>query len=224
MSYDYYGYDYSDAASTGAGIGVGMLIFYLVIAALMLVSMWKIFVKCGKPGWACLIPIYNIIVMLEIAEKPAWYVLLFFVPFANIYAMWVCYDGMARKLGKSSGFTVGMIFLPVIFIPILAFSKSSTAEVSAAPVSEPAPINDVSEPTQAPVAETVNSEPAPTNDFVSAPVSEPAPTVEQPSTVDPVSSAMDNSFNTEMPSEAVPTPSVDVADSTNNDTNENGQM
>ncbi len=122
MSYNY-GADYSNAG-TAAGVGAVTLIFYIVIIALLLVSMWKIFVKCGKPGWAAIVPIYNIITMLDIAGKPAWYILLLLIPFANIYVAWVCYDGMAKKLGKSTGFTIGMLLLPVIFFPILAFSKN----------------------------------------------------------------------------------------------------
>ena len=196
MSYYDYSNDYTTAAAAGAGIGVGMIIFYLAIAALMLVSMWKIFVKCGKPGWACLIPIYNIIVMLDIAGKPAWYVLLFFLPIANIYAMWVCYDGMAKKLGKSTGFTVGMILLPIIFFPILAFSKTNSVAPSSAsdstvtqtPVSDTTEnVSDVNtnEYTQAPSAADFNQAPnvdVPTpapDSFVNNTVSEPTPEVSQ---------------------------------------------
>lgn len=52
--------------------GAFMLIIYIAILVIMLVSMWKIFTKAGKPGWACIVPIYNIIVMLDIVGKPAW--------------------------------------------------------------------------------------------------------------------------------------------------------
>ena len=63
--------------------------------------------------------------MCEIAEKEWWYVLLSCVPFANIYAMIVLYNGMAKRFGKSGGFVAGMILLPVIFFPILAFGKDA---------------------------------------------------------------------------------------------------
>ena len=121
-SYDY-GYGYS-SASVFAGFGIAYVVIMLTISALIVVSYWKIFVKAGKPGWAAIVPIYNFIVMSEIAEKPWWYVLLLCVPIANIYAMVVVYNGIAKKFGKGTGYTVGMIFLSIIFVPMLAFSKT----------------------------------------------------------------------------------------------------
>ena len=126
--YNDYGYDYTTTTTQAAGLaglGVGTSLVMLAISILMIVSYWKIFVKAGKPGWAAIVPIYNFIVMSEIAEKPWWYVLLLCVPIANIYAMVVVYNGIAKKFGKSTGYTVGMIFLPVIFIPMLAFGKNN---------------------------------------------------------------------------------------------------
>ncbi|HHS12687.1 MAG TPA: hypothetical protein ENN03_02835 [bacterium] len=42
-------------------------IIYLVVMILLIVSLWKVYVKAGKPGWGCLIPFYNIYLLLEIA-------------------------------------------------------------------------------------------------------------------------------------------------------------
>lgn len=130
--YDYsyydYGYGYEEVATGLAVAGVGLVIYWLIcvgISVFTLVCMWKVFKKAGKPGWAALVPIYNIIVMLEIAELPMWYIALFFVPFANIYAMFKIYIEVAHKFGKSTGFGVGMVFLAPIFLGILAFGKDS---------------------------------------------------------------------------------------------------
>ena len=100
-----------------AGIGSGMLILILGIAALMLISMWKIFEKAGKPGWASIVPIYNFVVMLQISGKPEWWIILMFVPFVNLIVAIMVIVGMAEKFGKGSGFALGMVFLPVIFYP-----------------------------------------------------------------------------------------------------------
>jgi len=102
-----------------------VIVLYLALIALMLVSMWKIFTKAGKPGWAILIPIYNTIIMLEIAGKPWWWLLLMmFVPFANIImAIWML-NLIVLGFGKTSGFTVGCLFLPIIFIPILGLGSA----------------------------------------------------------------------------------------------------
>ena len=112
---------------TGAIAAMGLFFWLLSMAlgVLMIVSLWKIFKKAGKPGWASIVPIYNIYIMCEIAEKEWWYVLLSCVPFVNIYAMIVLYNGMARRFGKSGGFVVGMILLPVVFFPMLAFGKDA---------------------------------------------------------------------------------------------------
>ena len=112
---------------TGAIAAMGLFFWLLSMAlgVLMIVSLWKIFKKAGKPGWASIVPIYNIYIMCEIAEKEWWYVLLSCVPFVNIYAIIVLYNGMAKKFGKSGGFVVGMILLPVVFFPMLAFGKDA---------------------------------------------------------------------------------------------------
>ena len=98
----------------------------MALGILKIVSLWKIFKKAGKPGWASIVPIYNIYIMCEIAEKEWWYILLLCVPFVNIYVMIVLYNGMAKKFGKGGGFVVGMILLPVVFFPMLAFGKDAT--------------------------------------------------------------------------------------------------
>ncbi len=100
------------------------MVIYLALIVFMIVTMWKIFTKAGKPGWACLVPIYNIIVMLEIAGKPGWWFLLFFIPFVNFIIMILVMIGIAEHFGKGGGYVVGMIFLPIVFYPILAFGNA----------------------------------------------------------------------------------------------------
>ncbi|MFO0261358.1 MAG: DUF5684 domain-containing protein, partial [Planctomycetota bacterium] len=48
----------------------------LALFALIIASLWIIFTKAGQPGWASLIPFYNLYVMLQIVGKPAWWLLL----------------------------------------------------------------------------------------------------------------------------------------------------
>ncbi len=108
-----------------AAITIPIIIISMAISIFMIVSMWKIFTKAGREGWASLIPIYNLVVMIQIAELPTWYVILYLVPIAQIYAMFKVYIELAKKFGKSAGFGVGMVLLSIIFIPILAFSKKA---------------------------------------------------------------------------------------------------
>lgn len=111
-----------EPTATQTGTGIGMFVFIeLALAVFMIATLWKIFAKAGKPGWACLIPIYNLIVMLEIAGKPVWWFLLFFIPVVNLVIMILVLAGLATNFGKGGGFVVGLILLPIIFYPILAF-------------------------------------------------------------------------------------------------------
>src|SRR6059058_6265400 len=96
----------------GAGVGMGVMVCYLAVILLMIASMWKIFTKAGKPGWAAIVPIYNIIVLLEIAGKPLWWFILMLIPFVNIVVFIMVLLSIARNFGKGAGFAIGMLFLP----------------------------------------------------------------------------------------------------------------
>ncbi len=117
------------------------IILYLALIVLMIVSMWKIYTKAGKPGWACIIPIYNIIVLLEIVGKPWWWFLLMLLPFVNIVlAIWML-NLLSKSFGHDVGFTLGILFLSFIFIPILGLGESKyvgPAGAAQAPAAPPA--------------------------------------------------------------------------------------
>lgn len=97
----------------------------LVFVFLMLITMWKIYAKAGKPGWACLIPIYNYVVWLEIVGKPTWWVILLLIPIVNIVVGIMLVHQLSLAFGKDVGFTLGLIFLPFIFFPMLAFGSAT---------------------------------------------------------------------------------------------------
>ncbi len=107
-----------------AGAGIGMTLVYLVIMVVLLVSYWKIFVKAGKPGWAIFVPIYNIIVMLEIIKKPLWWIILFFIPLVNIVIAIIFCIELVKAFGKPAVHAVLLIFFGIIYIPYLAFSDA----------------------------------------------------------------------------------------------------
>jgi len=101
-----------------------VIVLYLALIALMIASMWIIFTKAGKPGWACIIPIYNIIVLLQIVGKPWWWLLLMLIPVVNlVFAIWMT-NLLSKSYGHGVGFTFGILFLSIIFFPILAFGSS----------------------------------------------------------------------------------------------------
>lgn len=104
------------------GAIVGLI--YLAVVVLLIASLWKVFEKAGEPGWKALIPIYNAFIMLQIAGKPAWWIVLFFIPLANFIAAILVCISLAEKFGKSSGFGVGLALLGPIFYPMLAFGDA----------------------------------------------------------------------------------------------------
>jgi len=111
------------AQQCGGGSGAAFLIA-LLIAVFMIVSMWKIYAKAGQPGWGCLVPFYNIVLMLRIAGKPGWWLIFFFIPVINLVVQIVMLIDVARNFGRGGWFAAGLIFLPIVFFPILAFGDS----------------------------------------------------------------------------------------------------
>ncbi|NLH49194.1 MAG: signal peptidase I [Myxococcales bacterium] len=99
-------------------------IVYLAVVVFIIAGCWKVFTKAGKPGWACLIPIYNIIVLLEIVGKPVWWFILLLIPIVNFIIAIILNLALAKAFGKGGGFAAGLIFLPFIFIPILGFGSA----------------------------------------------------------------------------------------------------
>ncbi len=115
---------FSESDMVFQSLTTSTIIIYLLIALFYIIAEWKIFEKAGKPGWAVLIPIYNTIVMLEIVGKPWWWIFLFLIPGINfIFAIWML-NLLSKSFGYGVGFTLGLIFLSFIFIPILAFGNA----------------------------------------------------------------------------------------------------
>lgn len=115
----------SAAGGVLAGIfGVLFFVIYLPLIILMIASMWKLFTKAGKPGWASIVPFYNIYVLLEIVGRPGWWLVLFLIPFVNFVVSIILALDTAKAYGKDAGFAILLIFLPFIGYPVLAFGKS----------------------------------------------------------------------------------------------------
>ena len=106
------------------GLWVAYYIFMLLIAVFTIICLWKIFEKAGKPGWASIIPIYNVLVELEILGRPWWWLLLMFIPVVNIVIAIIIIFDMAKVFGKGTGFGFGLLFLSIIFYAILAFGDA----------------------------------------------------------------------------------------------------
>jgi len=104
--------------------GTTFWIVWCVVMVFYLATMWKIFEKAGKPGWAAIIPIYNAIVILQIAGKPWWWIFLYLIPLVNIVIAIMVIVAFARNFGKGGWFAAGLIFLGFIFYPVLAWGEA----------------------------------------------------------------------------------------------------
>lgn len=117
--YDYYSY------SSPPAYNPVFTIISLVLCVFVLVCMWIIFRKAGKPGWAAIVPFYNLYVLFEITWGSGMRFLLLLIPIYNIILSIQTQVRLAKAFGKSGGFAAGLVFLPYIFIPLLAFGKET---------------------------------------------------------------------------------------------------
>ncbi|TMI77777.1 MAG: hypothetical protein E6H10_18350 [Bacteroidetes bacterium] len=116
MDYDY------NPLTTGQIIAICFA--SLAVAVFLIAAQWKVFTKAGQPGWAAIIPIYNIYIMTKIAGKPGIWTLLCLIPVVNIiFVVWL-YNMISKSFGYDEGFTVGLFLLGIVFWPILGFGKS----------------------------------------------------------------------------------------------------
>ena len=104
---------------------ISIFIFAFTIGLIVIVATWKVFEKAGQPGWAAIIPIYNIYIMTKIGGKPGYWVLLMLIPLLNfIFVVWL-YNMISKSFGKDEGFTIGLLLLGFIFWPILGFGNAT---------------------------------------------------------------------------------------------------
>jgi hypothetical protein len=152
-------YDPNSTSAVAAVMAVfaAMLIPIIIIWVIVIAGQWKVYAKAGKPGWACIIPIYNLIVMLEIVGKPIWWIFLFLIPCVNIiFVIWTL-NLVSKSFGQSEGFTLGLIFLGFIFWPILGFGNypylgPSAAEAGGLRPRDPFNSSNYQDPNQPPQA------------------------------------------------------------------------
>ena len=114
----------ADGGGGGGAIGGILSLVWLALAILIIAGVWKTFEKAGQPGWGSIIPIYNIVLVLKIAGKPLWWILLLLIPFIGIVIAILVTIEVAKNFGKGTGFGLGLAFLGFIFYPILGFGDA----------------------------------------------------------------------------------------------------
>ena len=107
-----------------SGFAIVISLVALSLAIVCIAGIWKVFTKAGQPGWACLIPFYNGIVIMRIAGRPGWWILLCLIPIANVVVGIIVMLDLARSFGKGPGFGLGLALLGFIFYPILGLGEA----------------------------------------------------------------------------------------------------
>ncbi len=105
-------------------LGSGFILIFIALSILQVIATWRIYEKAGQPGWASIIPFYNFYILLKIVGKPGWWIIWMFIPIANfVVGIWVT-NLLSISFGKDAAFTLGLIFLSIIFYPILGFGNA----------------------------------------------------------------------------------------------------
>lgn len=125
------------------------VIVAVALVALFIVAEWRILTKAGEKGWKSLIPFYNIFVshhivgmshawfiaevitwiaeaVFEIVKMPHTVVLVFGIITGvfTVVSELVHIIKICNCFGKGTGFKIGMVLIPDLFLMIIAFGKS----------------------------------------------------------------------------------------------------
>lgn len=110
-------YSYAETSSNPI-----LSLIVLAVVVVSIIAMWKIYVKGGEAGWKIFIPFYNLYTTYKLFWGNGWLFLLTLVPVVNVVMQIMLYHKMSKAFGHGIGFTLGLIFLPYIFVPILGFN------------------------------------------------------------------------------------------------------
>jgi hypothetical protein len=108
----------------GLGGAEMTLLLITLFVVIPIASYWKLFEKAEQPGWAAIIPLYNLIVLMKIVDKPWYWSLFCCIPYIGfVWAIW-SNNLLVKRFGKTEFFTIGVLLLPPVFLPILAFGNT----------------------------------------------------------------------------------------------------
>jgi hypothetical protein len=111
--------------TTSSGMSGVTIVIWVALAVLIIAGFWKTFQKAGHPGWAAIIPIYNIYILLKIAGRPGWWLILYFIPLVNLITLLIVSVDVAKAFGKSDLFgIVGLWLFSFIGYLMLGFGDA----------------------------------------------------------------------------------------------------
>ncbi|MFW5682202.1 MAG: DUF5684 domain-containing protein [Phycisphaeraceae bacterium] len=116
----------SSMPSSGGGEGGSIVagLIWLALLVLFIAGWWKTLSKAGQPGWTAIIPIVQLYFLLKVAGRPGWWLILFLIPLVNFIISIIVYNDVSKSFGRGVGTTIGLVFLPFVFFPILGFGSA----------------------------------------------------------------------------------------------------
>ncbi|MGH3645735.1 MAG: DUF5684 domain-containing protein [Micromonosporaceae bacterium] len=121
----------NETPSGAGGVGAVGTIIYLALIVLTIAGMWKTFSKAGQPGWAAIIPIYNLVVLLKVVGRPLWWIVLYIIPIVSFIVWIINAIDLAKSYGKGAGLGILVALFPFIGFPVLGFGGAAYAGPSA---------------------------------------------------------------------------------------------
>lgn len=91
------------------------LIFILIVQLIHFLGTWKLYVKAGRKAWEAAIPVYNGIVLMQIINRPKWWVVLLFIPIINLLMFPVVWVETIRSFGQNKLWQTWAVILTLGF-------------------------------------------------------------------------------------------------------------
>ncbi len=113
-----------DSSTDPSSFVIMLLLVGTSIILIGIAGTWRVFIKAGKPGWACIVPLYNVLILLEITGKPQWWLILFLIPGINVIAYIWTINLLSKSFGQDQGFAVGLVLLWPLFMCMLGFGDA----------------------------------------------------------------------------------------------------
>jgi hypothetical protein len=129
--------DDSAGIIAGAALMVTMAVAFAFVGVVV-AGLWKVFIKAGQPGWAVLVPFYNVLIVLRIVGRPDIWLLFCLIPGVNVVIQIILCIDLAKSFGKDTLFAIGLILLPIVFFPILGFGNARYLGPQVAPATRAA--------------------------------------------------------------------------------------
>ncbi len=86
---------------------------------------WGVLAKAGRPGWPALVPVYGAAKLLEVAGLPAWFVVVYAVPGANVAVHVLASVRLAQAFGQRLAFGLGLAVAPPVFLGFLGLGPAA---------------------------------------------------------------------------------------------------